>query len=236
MVASLTSGNDITGSKERLTVDLTLSNNIPQTGTILIDLPKWNPEDDFPESVLSAGAVGCTAVSGFVLTNKISCTFTQDVNTGTTPDQLKVTGEFNSTGTSLQFKISNFLNPPSLSSFTNIKITTSTSTTSQIIDQASSVSIPLTQVATLDSSRIAITITDTEINQQTTYTFKIRVSLPLPPGSSITLKFPSTVTPASTGLVVTGVENLATDITEVYSSSTRVLTLTNIIFDSMDYV
>ena len=194
-----------------------------------MQVPKWNPEATSPKSVLTAGAVGCTAVSGFVKTNKIVCTFTEDINTAKTIDKLTITGEFDSTTTSIVFRVSNFRNPPSLTSYSGISITTSTSTTTQQIDQATSVTFPVTTVATLDSSRVTVTLGNTKINTQTTYTFNIRVSLPLPTGSSIQLTFPSTATPATTGLVVTGNTNLNSDITESYATGTRVLTLTNLV-------
>lgn len=228
LTTTLTSADDVVGEKKTLTVALALSHYIPETGTIILKLPKWNSEDSVPESVLTSGSVGCTAISGFVKTNAVYCTFTQDAESTTTPDKLTVTGQFNSTSLALSFSISNFRNPPSLSSFTNIAVLTSTNDTTQKIDQQTDITLPMTQVATLYSSSINITITNTDINIQTKYDFSIQVGLPLPSGSSIKLTFPSTVTPASSGLIVTGTSNMASDITESYDTSTRVLTLTNI--------
>ena len=171
-----------------------------------------------------------------MLTSQIVCTFSQNVNTASTIDQLTITGEFDSTATSIQFRVSNFRNPPSLTSFAGISITTSTSTISQKIDQATNVNFGVTTAATLDSSRITMTLGNTEINMETTYQFFIRVGLPLPSSSSIKLTFPSTVTPATTGLVVTGNSGIASDITEAYDSATGILTLTNIVLTTSNYV
>lgn len=205
-----------------------MAHKIPETGTIVIQIPKWNPQASSPKSVLTAGAIGCTATSGFVKTNKVVCTFAENVNTGNTLDQLTVTGEFDSTATKIVFRVSNFRNPPSLSAFTGISIVTSASSTTRRIDQATNVSLTVTQAATLDASRVIMTIANTKINTQTAYTFNIRVSLPLPIGSSIKLTFPATVTPASTGLVVTGRTNLKSTITSTYDSTAKALTLTDI--------
>ena len=54
--------------------------------------------------------------------------------------------------------------------------------------------------------------------------------------SSIKLTFPSTVTPASSGLTVTGQVNLNSAISASYDSSTRILTLTSLIITSSGYV
>jgi hypothetical protein len=152
-----------------------------------------------------------------------------------TVDQLTITGEFDSTATSISFKVSDFRNPPSLTSYSGITITTSTSNTNQKIDSASNVNFPVSTPATLDSSRIIISVADLQINKQTTYDFEIRIGLPLPSGSSIKLTFPSTIT-GSTSSVATGIRNLASDITESYDTGTKVLTLTNIVLTTTDYV
>ena len=57
LTATLTSANDIVGSREVLTTALTLTNTIPSTGTITMNLPKWNSEDPTPDSVLTSGAI-----------------------------------------------------------------------------------------------------------------------------------------------------------------------------------
>ena len=149
-------------------------------------------------------------------------------SSSSTPDQLVVTGEFDNTTTSIQFNISNFRNAPSLSSFTNIAISTSTNDITEIIDEATSLSIPLTQAATLDTSSWTISIANSTINVVTDYTFQILIGLPLPTGSSIQITFPSTVTPTSTSPTVTGTQNMNSNINGSYDTSTRVLNMTDI--------
>lgn len=237
ITARLTSENDVNGSRQKLTVDLTLSHYIPETGIIKIQLPKWNPDSPLSvKSILTAGSTECTANTGFVKTNKIVCTFEENIDSSNTIDQLTVTGEFNSATYNIVFFVANFRNPPSLTTYSTIAITTSTSTSSERIDQATNVNLPITQIATLDASQFAITVANKEINVQTSYTFNIRIGLPLPMGSSIKLTFPSSVTPASSGLVVTGETNLNSAITSAYDSATRILTLTNLIITSSAYV
>ena len=236
ITAVLASDNDIDGSYQRLSVTLTLSHYIPQTGIITILLPKWNPDSTLPKTILSAGAVGWTPNVGFVSSQQIIWTFTPDVSSTSTPDQLTITGQFNSATYSISFYVSNFRNPPSLTTYSGISITTSTSTTTNKIDQATNVNLPITQISSLSSTAFTITLGDQQVNKQTSYTFNIRIGLPLPMNSSIKLTFPSTVTPASSGLTVTGQINLNSGITASYDSATRILTLTNLIITSSGYV
>ena len=56
LTSTLTSANDQVGSRGILTVALTLTNTIPETGTITMLFPKWNPDDSTPESVINVGS------------------------------------------------------------------------------------------------------------------------------------------------------------------------------------
>lgn len=212
-----------------MTVNLTLSHTIPNNGVIIMKLPKWNPESSSPQTIFTTSDVGCSTTTGFLTLNTITCTFSSNVDSSTTPDQLRITGDFNSTATNLIFRIDDVLNPPSLTSYSGISFTTSSNTTTDEIDQATSVSFPVTTAGNLDSSYVTLTPTDTKVNVNTTYTFTVKISLPLPSGSSIKLTFPSTVTPISTAPTVVGITRLNSAITSSYDTATKVLTLTNIL-------
>jgi hypothetical protein len=212
-----------------LTVDLTLSHTMPNDGVIIMKLPKWNPESSSTQPIFTTSDIGCSTTTGFLTVNTIICTFSANVDSSTTPDQLRITGDIDPTATNLVFRIDDVRNSPSLTSYSGISFTTSSSVTTDEIDQVSGVSFPLTTAATLDPSFVTLTATDTKVNVDTTYTFSIRISLPMPAGSSITLTFPTTVTPTSTAPTVTGISNLNSGITSVYATATKVLTMTDIV-------
>lgn len=210
-----------------MTVDLTQSHNIPADGVILAQLPKWNPSSSNPISVLTGTQIQCETVSGFT-SQKITCTFSQNLTSADAFDTLQITGDFSVSQTNIQFIVYGFLNPPSASSYSGITITTSASDTTDQIDTATNIALPITTASSLDSSNIAVTVPDANliINTAGIYNFAITLGMPLTGGSYFTVTFPPTLT-VSDPPTVTLIANLNAGLATSYDSANRILNVTN---------
>ena len=158
------------------------------------------------------------------------------MDTSNTRDKIVISGIFTSGATTIEFELTNYYNPPSTKPLTTIQVYTSTSTETDILDSDSSISLSMTTAAALPSSTISITPTITEINTATTYTISIRVFMPLPVGTRILITFPAEISPTSSTVTARGSGNLNSFIVSDYSSTTRVLTLSEIILTQSSYV
>lgn len=105
-----------------------------------------------------------------------------------------------------------------------------------MLDRDDSISLTMTTPATISSSSVTITPSDTVIQKSTVYTFNIRVFNPLPVGASIVITFPAEITPTSSSVSAVGTGKLNSLILSDYNASTKVLTLSEIITSQSNYV
>ena len=230
---TMTSQTYTVGATETLTFSLTLTNNIGFDGLIHVLLPKWNPESTSPVSIYPDGFFNCNPITNATL---VLCNSTTNYNGDTTQDYIVISGSFTDGATLIEFSMENFLNPPSTQPLTSIRVYTTTNDSSQILDEDASTSLTMTVAASLPSSNVAVSLSDSEINAFASYTFGITVTNPLPSGSQILITFPTEITPASTTVSATGTGKISSFITTDYDSSTKVLTLSGIITSASNYV
>lgn len=94
----------------------------------------------------------------------ITCTYTTNIDSPTnTQDKIVVSGTFTAAVTTVEFNITNYKNPPSTKPLTTIRVYTSTATETNILDQDDSISLTMTTAATLPSSTITVTPSNTKI-------------------------------------------------------------------------
>ena len=105
-----------------------------------------------------------------------------------------------------------------------------------MLDKDDSISLTMTTAATILSSSVTITPSDTVIQKSTVYTFNMRVFNPLPVGASIIITFPAEITPTSSTVSAVGTGKLNSLIVTDYNTSTKVLTLTEVITSQSNYV
>ena len=191
---TLTSATYTVGATENLKISLTLTNSISPDGKIVIVLPKWNTSSPSPSSIFASGNPVCTAVTNI---SSIAWAFTTNIDTSSTQDQIIVTGTITTGATSIEINITNYHNPPSTKPVTGILIYTTTNVVTNILDRNDGISLTMTTAATMASSSVTITPTDSAIQRSTTYTFSIRVFNPLPVGWSIIITFPSEISPSA---------------------------------------
>jgi hypothetical protein len=230
---TLSSATSTVGATERLRFTLALTNTIGVDGKIHILLPYWNPDAPSPVSIFPTSTATCAAVTNV---SSILCTFTSNFGATGTQDKIVVSGSFTSGATSIVFDISNYHNPPSTQPLTTIQVYTSTLTEANKLDQDYSISLTMTTPATLPASNVVITRDNTEINAVTNYVFSITLNNPLPIGARILITFPSEISPESTIENAAGSGKLNLVISADYSSTSKQLTLSELILTSDSYI
>lgn len=113
---------------------------------------------------------------------------------------------------------------------------TTTNNQENILDKNETVTLTMNTMATLPASNINISAADSETNQETTYTFSIQVTNPLPLNSRILITFPSSISITTQAPVGTGSGKLASIFRTNYNKATRLLELTNLITSFWNYV